>query len=290
MMRILPKFVLPALFLCAASAAAIPSEAAEPLRYEKGYITQDTTWSGTVTIVGQTVVRRGVTLTILPGTVVRFEWIDEDGDEIGDGELTVEGKLIARGTKDSMITFTSAQPEPKMKDWTFVQISVNKEALVEYCVFEYAFSGLQVHYSDAVIRNSLFRKNFEGVRFSTTDVLIENNDFIENYYGVRSEANGSRARVTKNRFRGNDFAFFPVQKNWDTVKTFGNDIAGSLHYNVKFGMNQKKGMDFSNNWWGTADAAAIEATIWDGGKEEGLGRVTFRPFLEKAPEDCGIRR
>jgi ribosomal protein S12 len=290
MMGILRRFVLPAIVLCAVAAGAVPSHAADSLRYEKGYITKDTTWSGAVTIIGQTVVRRGVTLTILPGTVVKFEWIDDDGDEIGDGELTVEGRLIAKGTKDNVITFTSAQPNPKMKDWTFVQISVNKEALVEYCVFEYAFSGLQVHYSDAVIRDCLFRRNFEGVRFSTTDVRIENCDFIENYYAIRSEANGSRAHVTKNLFRNNDFAFFPVQKNGDTVKTYGNDIDESIHYNVKFGMNQKKDMDFANNWWGTADAAAIEETIWDGSREPGLGRVNFRPFLEKAPGGCGIRR
>lgn len=288
-MGILRSVILASLALCAVVVAVQPAGAADGLRYEKGYITKDTTWSGTVTIVGQTVVRRGVTLTILPGTVVKFEWIDEDGDEIGDGELTVEGKLIARGTKDNVITFTSARPNPKMKDWTFVQISVNKDALVEHCVFEYAFSGLQVHYSDAVIRNCLFRYNFEGVRFSTTDVRIENNDFVENYYAIRSEAHGSRAIVTKNRFRGNDFAFFPVQKNGDTVKTFGNDIAESIHYNIKFGMNQKQDMDFANNWWGTADPAEIAETIWDGGREAGLGRVTWRPFLGKAPEGCGIQ-
>lgn len=286
-MNIIRKMWLPAFVLLLLTGS--PARAAETLRYEKGYITKDTTWSGTVSILGQTVVRRGVTLTILPGTVVKFEWIDEDGDEIGDGELTVEGKLVAKGTKDNVITFTSAQPKPKMKDWTFVQISVNKDALVEYCVFEYAFSGLQIHYSDAIIRDNLFRYNFEGVRFSTTDVRIENNDFVENYYGIRSEAHGSRAIVTKNRFRGNDFAFFPVQKNWDTVKTYGNDIGGSIHYNIKFGMNQKQDMDFSNNWWGTTDDEAIGKTIWDGASEPGLGRAAYRPFLAKAPDDCGIR-
>src|SRR3990172_2044910 len=189
-----------------------------PLYYDKAYITKDTTWSGEVMLRGQNVVKRGCTLTILPGTVVKFVWIDDDGDDVGDGELTVEGRIIARGAKDNMITFTSARPEPKMKDWTFVQISVNKESVVEYCKFEYAFSGLQVHYSTATIRNSLFRDNFEGIRFSTTDVLIENNDILDNYYGIRCEAHGSRTTVRKNRFSGNEHAFFPVQKTWDSVK------------------------------------------------------------------------
>lgn len=270
-------------------AAAVRPGAAEPLVYDKAYITQDAVWSGTVVIRGQTVVKRGCTLTILPGTVVKFVRIDEDGDGIGDGELTVEGRLVARGTKERPITFTSGESEPKMKDWTFVQVSVNRDAVVEYCVFEYGFSGLQVHYSTATIRNNLFRRNFEGIRFSTTDVLIENNDIVDNDYGIRCEAHGSRTTVTKNRFAGNEVAFFLVQKNWNTLRIFGNDIDGSRLYHVKFGTNQKQDVDFSGNWWGTADAARIEAMLYDGTKDETLGRVRFTPFLDRRPHGCGIQ-
>jgi hypothetical protein len=284
--RALWVFLLAALLAGLLPAAA---PAAGPLFYDKAYIKEDTTWSGAVVIRGQTVVKRGCTLTILPGTVVKFEWIDEDGDGIGDGELSVEGRLVARGTKERPITFTSARSTPRMKDWTFVQISVNKDAVVEYCLFEYGFSGLQVHYSTGTIRDSLFRNNYEGIRFSTTDVLIENNDFVDNYYGIRCEAHGSRTTIARNRFAGNDFAFFPVQKNWDSVKIVGNNIEGSRHYNVKFGTNQKQDMDFAGNWWGTADPAKIAETIYDGSREETLGRVKYAPFLERRAERCGVR-
>jgi parallel beta-helix repeat protein len=277
----------------AASIAALlllvaSGRAAEPLRYDKGYITSDTTWSGTVILRGQAVVKRGCTLTILPGTVVKFEWVDEDGDDIGDGELTVEGRLVARGTKENVIVFTSARENPRMKDWTYVQVSVNRDAVLEYCRFEYAFSGVQVHYSTAVIRNCLFRNNFEGIRFSTTDVRIENNDIVDNYYGVRCEAHGSRTVITRNRFSGNEFAFFPVQKNWDSVKIYENNFEGSRGYDVKFGMNQKQDMDFTRNWWGTADPKEIEGKVYDKSKEEALGRVRFVPFLTERVAGCGI--
>jgi hypothetical protein len=260
-----------------------------PLRYEKGYIQEDTTWSGEVVLHGQTVVKRGSTLTILPGTVVRFEWVDEDEDGVGDGELSVEGRLVAKGTRDNVILFTSAREKPAMKDWTFVQISVNRDAQVDYCVFEYGWSGLQVHYSTGTIRNSLFRHNFEGIRFSTTDVLIEHNDFVDNYYGIRSEAHGSKTTLRRNRFRGNEYAFFPVQKNGTSLKIAENNIEGSRQYEVKFGNNQKQEMDFSGNWWGTADREAIASRIWDGTKEETLGRARFEPFLAAPVEPCGIR-
>jgi hypothetical protein len=264
------------------------ARADEPLYYDKGYITKDTTWSGTVILRGQNVVKRGVTLTILPGTVVKFVWIDEDGDNIGDGELTCEGKMIARGTKDNMITFTSAREHPKMKDWTFVQLSVNKDSLVEYCAFEYAFSGLQVHYSTATIRNNVFRNNYEGMRFSTTDVLIEHNDFLDNYYGIRFEAHGSRTTVTKNRFVNNDFTFFPVQKSWDTVKIFDNNVEGSKEYSVYFGTNQKEDIDFSGNWWGSSDEKQVESGIFDHSMDDNLGHAKFVPFLKEPVKDCGV--
>jgi len=97
--------------LTAGAAIGAPGE---PLDYVKGVMREDTTWSGAVTITGQTVVKKGVTLTILPGTTVRFLWIDEDGDGIGDSELNVEGRIVARGKKDKGITFTSGKADPQM--------------------------------------------------------------------------------------------------------------------------------------------------------------------------------
>jgi parallel beta-helix repeat protein len=277
------QFVLVlSLLLCASTAWA-----AEPLVLHKAYITKDTTWSGTVILSGQSVVRRGVTLTILPGTIIKFAWTDEEPDNVGDGELTVEGRLIARGTKEAPILFTSAQEKPAMKDWTFVQISVSRDSLVEHCIFEYAFSGLQVHYSTATIRENLFRYNFEGVRFSTTDIRIEHNDFLENYYGIRCEANGSRTTVTKNNFRKNDYAFFPVRKTGSSVRFFANNIESSKVYQTNLGQTQNEDLDLSRNWWGTTDPGEIAAAIFDKRKDAILGKVIFEPFLLAPVEDAG---
>lgn len=280
-MRTLIQALL-ALFLLSASACA-----AQPLRLNKAYITADTTWSGTVILSGQNVVRRGITLTIQPGTIIKFAWVDEDGDGVGDGELTVEGRLIAQGTKEDPILFTSAKEDPAPKDWTFVQISVSKDSLVEHCIFEYAFSGLQIHYSTAIIRQNLFRNNFEGIRFSTTDIQIEHNDIINNYYGIRCEANGSRTTITKNRFQGNNNAFFPVRKTTDTVRIFDNNIEDSKNYQVKLGQTQHANLDFSNNWWGTTDAQIIANGFFDRTMEPVLGKVIFKPFLREPVKDAG---
>lgn len=262
--------------------------AAGPQDYVKGVMREDTIWSGEVTITGQTVVKKGATLTILPGTTVRFLWIDEDGDGIGDSELNVEGRILARGEKNKGITFTSGKTDPQIKDWTFIMVSTNKDSIFEYCTFEYAFSAIQVHYSSATIRNCLFRRNFEGVRFSTTAVDILNCDFIGNYYAIRFEANGSRANVLRNRIEGNRYGIFPVQRSTSTVKIEQNNITGSSEYQVYFGDNQRVDLDFGGNWWGSTDPAVIVAGFFDRTKDQILGSVLWEPALPAPAAPCGI--
>jgi parallel beta-helix repeat protein len=267
-----------------------PGLAAETAsRRDRGVISEDTVWSGTVLAAGRTVVRRGATLTILPGTTVKFAWSDVDGNRIGDGELNVEGRLIARGTPDKMITFTSAREEPGKKDWTYVMLSMNRESVVEHCIFEYAFTGLQAHLSKAVIRDSIFRGNFEGLRFSTSDLLIEHNDIRGNTYGIRYESRGSETTIAGNDISGNEYAFFPVVRSTMEVKIAGNTIV-STGYNVKMGQRQNEDLEFRSNWWGSGEPSAIEEGFFDGRRDGTLGRVLYEPFLTAPPEGAGRRR
>lgn len=255
----------------------------------RGSILADSSWSGTVSVVGQVVVKKGVTLTILPGTVVRFPWLDADANGIGDGELTVEGRLIARGTGERPVTFTSAREAPAPKDWTFVQISTSRGSVVEHCLFEYAFTGLQVHLSSVAVRLSRFRNNFEALRYSTSEIVVESNDLTANTYGIRYESRGSTGRITRNTIVGNEYGFFPVVKCSSGVRIFENNIV-NRGYNVKMGAEQREDLDFSGNWWGTAVPEAIVEGFFDKHREGTIGRVLFEPFLERAVGPCGIER
>ena len=35
----------------------------------------------------------------------------------------------------------------------------------------------------------------------------------------------------------------------------------------------------TNNWWGTTDASAIRATVWDLYNDSRFGLLTYQPFL-----------
>jgi len=253
----------------------------------RGGVAADSVWSGDVIVVGQVVVKKGATLTILPGTTVRFAWLDEDGNGIGDGELNVEGRLVARGTREQPITFTSARERPAPKDWTYVMISTSRDSVVERCLFEYAFTGLQIHLSSALVRSSRFRSNFEALRFSTSEIAVECNDIEGNTYGIRYESRGSSGSIIRNTISGNEYGFFPVVKSASGVRIFGNNIV-NRGYNVKMGVEQREDLDFRGNWWGTAVPEAIVEGFFDKRREGSVGQVLFEPFLEKAVEPCGL--
>jgi len=73
----------------------------------QGAIAANTTWTpdSVYIVVGQVTVNAGVVLTIQPGTVVKFQ--PQAVSPYNKGKLIVNGTLLAQGTADSPIVFTS---------------------------------------------------------------------------------------------------------------------------------------------------------------------------------------
>jgi len=274
----------------ASSCAGIPGKSAgtEPGAREslpvRG-LTSDETWRGEVRVRGSVVVPRGVTLTIESGTVVRFEKIDVDGDGIGDSELYVEGNLVAEGTPGRPIVFTSAEKTPSPRDWKYLFVNLSRKTILTRCVSEYAFSGVQIHFSRATVTRCLFRRNVDGFRFSTAEGTFSRNRMTENVYGVRYEERNSNAVLSSNDITGNKVGIFCVMESTGKVTIRGNRIHGNADYDFKLGNRQKADVPVPGNWWGTADPDAIRDRIFDRGTEAELGRVLFEPYLREAPPE-----
>lgn len=258
-----------------------PRAAAKPLPVRG--LARDETWSGTVTVRGSVVVPKGVRLTILPGTVVRFEKIDPDGDGIGDSELYVEGELVAEGTVEEPIRFTSAEREPAPRDWKYLFVNLSRKALLSHCISEYAFSGVQIHFSRAYVHCCLFRRCVDGFRFSTAEGVFERNRMTENVYGVRYEERNSKAILTRNDITGNRVGIFCVMESTGKIVLRENRIHANSDYDFKLGNRQKYDIPAQENWWGTDDPARIREKIFDRRIEPELGRVFFEPFLAVPP-------
>ncbi len=248
--------------------------AAPPLELTDAVITGEATWQGEVRISGVVTVKKGARLTILPGTRVIFMPLDRDGDAIGDSELLVEGGLVARGTAQAPILFTSGAAQPQKADWKFLYLDFAQQGEIEHIISEYAYSGIQVHFCKASIKNSTFRHNIDGVRFSTVNIEVAGNLIHDNSHGLRYEERRSQAHIHHNSIVANDIGIFVVTRSDNRAVIEYNNITGSRQYQVKMGHEQPGDVSFPRNWWGTPDPAVIAASFFDKHFDQSLGRVT----------------
>jgi hypothetical protein len=143
--------------------------------YEDETIFKDTTWSGTVLINGVLTVFENITLTIEPGTVIMFKKIDSNGDGFGENEMYIRGEVVAEGTKEKPIIFTSAETDKKPGDWIAINMMVSegKRNVFKNCILEYAYNGFHAHFSDMNLIRCEVRNSFLAVQFQDSTVSIK---------------------------------------------------------------------------------------------------------------------
>jgi hypothetical protein len=92
---------------------------------------QDMTWEGTVLVSGNLAVNTNV--TIEPCTTIKME----DGHSL---QVREGGQMIARGTEDCPITFTSTKDSATPGSWRYVEVAETASAgnVFEHVVIEYA--------------------------------------------------------------------------------------------------------------------------------------------------------
>jgi len=151
-----------------------------------GPIAIDMTWTldkSPYIVVQNIEVAEGATLTIEPGVMVKFD----------DYALIISGTLIARGTEEKMITFTSDQDSPEPGDWKgikFEDSSVDaifnenmnyvSGSILEYCKVEYG-SGIKAESASIFVNHCTIKYN-DGMGISITDkgVAVIANNAIQN--------------------------------------------------------------------------------------------------------------
>lgn len=105
---------------------------------KKGDLTHDETWSGEILITEPVVVPEGVTLTIDAGTVVKFK--HSRGYKVGSEKrgLTILGSLIAVGTPENQIWFTSDAEDAINGDWNMMRFENAGNSTIKYAIIEFA--------------------------------------------------------------------------------------------------------------------------------------------------------
>jgi hypothetical protein len=174
----------------------------------KGTVFEDEIWGGEIRIIGDIIVKRGVTLTIEPGTRVliaanqdaenlfdqpfdmkqgiRQERPGEDPyyrgvhfgepfrDEGNHISIRIHGTLHAVGTPERMITITSDSPTPGIYDWNCFQFD---NGIFSYCIIEY-YRGFGPG-NGTVVSHNILRHAGEAAVGASSSVVVENNTIYD---------------------------------------------------------------------------------------------------------------
>lgn len=267
-----------------------------------GNITSNTTWTlvNSPYIVTDTVqVLEGVTLTIQPGVTVKFN---------SNKSLSIGGKLIARGTENNKITFTSNQSSPQIGDWDgilftdgSIDASVNlgnnylDGSIIEYSIYEYA-DNLRINDSSPYIGNNTFRNNEYAVIFSASNSIFKNNT-VENNSNRSIYLHYSNSKIIGNTIKNSNVAFeismgSPeitsnlIQDNYSGFYlTFSanpiiqyNNIINSGTDGRTLWLGQNSNVTATYNYWGTINSTEIDEIIHDYYDNLSLGKVNYNPY------------
>lgn len=217
----------------------------------EGEILTNTTWSGVVQ-VNYVEVPEGITLTIEPGTIVKFK-SDRGYKDLDKGGLQVAGgTLIAEGTPAEQIFFTADYEREGYEyaingDWFGITLMNTDTSILDYTVVEYAEIGVEQFESSVTISNSVIRwNNTEGLYAEQSSPTIINNTLYQNgYHEIALEQFNTNVLIENNYFRdGHVGVHFEnsegtVQDNvFDTYKkhalTAGMDSEVAVHDNILY--------------------------------------------------------
>ncbi len=245
-----------------------------------GMITEDLTLYPNVHyIVTSTLgVAQGTTLTILPGTILKIK------DGVG---LAVAGKIIAHGTKDSLITITRADNGTGNIDWlVFAPSSNSKKDTLKYVVFK-DFGTRFIRY--AFFENCIFE--------NITCDEIEQNSYLEccnvyansyntGYYWLESKySNFIDNILTRNNDGDCGNPAWGGGGSLNECNIFNNiNRQGKL---VNIGYNSASVMVFTMtepSYLGSSKQEIVEQGIWDIRKNYGFAYFNIENMLLRPTE------
>lgn len=180
-------------------ATRAPSIPPNTNRTTSGRMAENEIWRGDVLLTGDVEIPQGVTLTIEPGTTIRFT--AQSDDQHGKEEyspadpstihatmisILVFGMLDAQGTPEQAIVFTSDSKEPGQMDWQSIIVEGSGTVVLNHVTMEHGYFGLQLN--SPLVHVSVSQSTFrdvttcaicaEGTHRIDEPVIISDSQFI----------------------------------------------------------------------------------------------------------------
>lgn len=257
-----------------------------------GAILSNKTWSSPdgrpLHIKSKTSVASGVTLTIVPGTVIRLGALNDGSPSI----LSIAGTIKAIGTGAKPIFFQSENYNHV--SWDGMGFAGDSPVgLFSFVVIEQSARGLQIpNLPGSSVTDVVFRDNQYGIgdAFRYGKQILDHLTFLRNGSAVLFVRASEGGGITNSLFKNNVEGF---SNNYITPGGFtisgssfiGNDTAIVAPEDCCF----YETIDARNNYWGTTNVSQISGVIIDKSDDATLLAVPFQPFLSNAPANVGAR-
>ena len=249
-----------------------------------GEITSNTTWSSInipYVISGAVTVREGVTLTIAPGAQVKLGW--GYGNQ---GQLVINGTLIADGTDAQKIVFTSARDDtvggdtngdgngtsPSVWDWRGIQFGpTSRNNVLDQVVIKYAGNGVYSYTLSLTVSNSTLSNNSIGIYVNAASPAISGNTisgngtgiYLDNAsptitgntinnssYGIYTAGGASTPSISCSDINDNGYGIYSASESNPTIANC--NITGNSNYGVYSDGSGSLPINAQNNWWSDA--------------------------------------
>ena len=210
------------------------------------------TWTkgNTYRVTGNIVVPAGQTLTIEEGVEIKFD---------GYYSLIVNGTLLANGSANNYIKFTSNKTSPTNKDWNQIVINSIGTSKMDYCIIEYG----KIHDDNGealldirgnfILSNSIIRYSDEtGIATKGSGKIdISNNKIYNCLHGIGANATGT-VTINNNEIHNNTYYGISIGMGANSTIVKGNIIYNCNYIGLGIGANitAERNIVFNNKYYG----------------------------------------
>ncbi len=192
-------------------------------------VNENETWSGNILVTRTIVVSKSATLTILPGTIVKFQHYRGYKDPNKKLSLFIEGTIHAHGEADNQIWFTSDAAPPINGDWDGIYINGSKDSFFNYTIVEYGIVGIVQYHCESIVANSIVRwVNSEGLYAEYSKVKYINNTLYGNGYHEIALEQFNNATVYRNIFKNGIVAFHSENSESYLLNNYFTNYSGDV--------------------------------------------------------------
>lgn len=252
-----------------------------------------------VNVYGDIAVASGGALSMAAGS--KLSVVGNYGIQVSSG-----GTLALQGDSNNKVWLTSGRSTKAKGNWSGVTIYAGAMAAISGALIEYAAEGVSFvglttgtpQPLGGLLEESELRNNTTGVYLSGyVNPAVNNNLIHQNTNGIYFDANSATLTaspsITYNQIINNSSygvvlrAYVASQKlpQWTLVN---NGIYGNTSYNfyllkysssTAFANPATTKVDAKNNWWGSADPAAITLKMYDYSDEATLPSLDYGNYL-----------